>query len=340
MTNPSRPVTPQVAMKIRALLLKYSDRLANKKMILAVSGGPDSMAMLLAAQHVGHYIKKNFIVANFSHGLRPLEDELERALVEEVARNCGFNFVSGIGKVLATEAAAREARYNFLIKVALENNANALLTAHTRNDQAETVLLRLVRGTGLKGVGSIREISSRKVAGNEIFLLRPMLGVTRDQTEAICSASNVVPARDRSNYSLRYSRNRVRLNVIPELIKINSQAQVALASFAERAASDNDLLEALAHEAIAGFERRNKFSVEWDKKHLRQIPEPLLIRILENAWRQLAGEGSTLGSKKLAQMIRVIHNAGQAYLGRTGKLQAISADKVIMTITETSLDEA
>ena len=334
MDKPLGPVNKLVAMKIRASILKYSEKLEDKKMILAVSGGPDSLAMLLAAQNVGLNIKKKFIVANFSHGLRPKEDESERILVKNIAENFGFSFTSGSDEVLANEASAREARYNFLGKVALENDASAILTAHTRNDQAETVLLRLIRGTGLKGIRSIREISSRKIYGNEIYLLRPMLEVTRDQTEAICNEFNIQPARDKSNESLHYSRNRVRLKVIPELIKVNSQAQSALAAFAERAASDNQLLEDLALEAVAGFESRHKFSIEWDKKQLRQIPEPLLVRILENSWRQLTEDGSTLGSKKLQQMTRVIHSSGEVYLGKAGKLQTTETNKVIMKITK------
>jgi len=333
MSNSDRRVTRQIAMGIRQSALKYSQLLSNKKLVLAISGGPDSLAMLLATQYVGSKIRQKVIAAHFSHGLRPIEDEIEKNLVKDVAKICGVRFVSGADNVAANESAAREARYNYLSKIAIENDAIAIMTAHTRDDQAETVLLRLARGSGLKGISAIREMSSQVFLGNKIFLLRPMLKATREQTEAACLENEIAPARDKSNESVNYSRNRVRLNVIPELIKINSQAQAALVSFAERAASDDEFLENFALSAVTEFEIRTPYKVEWDKRRLRALPEPLLIRVLENSWRYLTGEGSTLGSEKIRQIINVIKTSGHTDLGKKGQLVNVKGDKVAMMVS-------
>ena len=320
-------------MKVRETTFKYREVLANKNIVFAVSGGPDSLAMLLATQYLGARLKKKIVVAHFSHGLRPTEDEIERNLVRQVAENCGVKFTYGNANVNPSESAAREARYKYLAMVALEYDAIGILTAHTCDDQAETLLLRLVRGSGLKGVGSIREFSSRTIQGNKVLLLRPMLKITRAQTEAACLECDVLPARDKSNDSLRYARNRIRSNVIPELEKINIQAQAALVSFTDRASKDNEFLEDLAASKALEFETRTPFKVEWDKRQLRELPEPLLIRVLENSWKHLTGEGSTLGAQKIRQMIRVIQTSGYAHLGKKGHLANERGEKIMMIVS-------
>ncbi len=320
MTSGPRPATKRVAMAVRRALARHGGSLGHGRLVLAVSGGADSMAMLLAVAEVGARLRKRMAVAHFAHGLRPWADRRERALVRRAAADLGLPFEAGQGQTRPSEAAARDERYRFLGQVAAEYDAVGVLTAHTQDDQAETVLLRLTRGAGLRGAGAIRELSSRVVDGRELTLLRPLLSVSRADTEAVCGEAGVSPARDASNRSLRYARNRVRLRVLRELGELNPDVRAALAGFAERAAEDEELLEVLAREAVAEFEERSPWSISWPKAELRRLPRPLLARVLESAWRSLQGEGATLGRRKLDQAALVIARGGKASLGRGGSL--------------------
>ena len=306
-------------MAMRRAIRRHRERLGDGRLVLAVSGGADSMAMLLACAEVGAGIRERMVVAHFAHGLRPTADRRERALARRAAERLGMPFAAGAAPSPADEAGARAARYRFLADVAA-GCAGAVLTAHTRDDQAETVLLHLTRGAGLRGAGAIREWSSRRVDGRDLVLLRPLLGVGRADTEAVCAEAGVVPARDGSNRSLRYARNRVRLRVLRELEALNPDVRGTLGGFAAGAAEDADLLERLAADAVGGFEERSASSVAWPKRELRRLPRPLLVRALEAAWRHLNGDGATLGRRKLAQAAVVVSRGGRLSLGRGGCL--------------------
>src|SRR5205085_11010695 len=142
-----------------------------------------------------------------------------------------------------TEDAARIARYEFLRRAAREIGATAIATGHTRDDQAETVLLHLARGSGLAGLAGMRPLRDG--------IARPLLAIGREDTVAVCRASRIRSRTDPTNRSLRFARNRVRLEVLPKLAKINPRASEAVARFAEAAAElqtedDGDVAAALA----------------------------------------------------------------------------------------------
>ncbi len=326
-----RTETKRVAHAMRRAIVRNAERLGQGRLALGVSGGPDSLAMLLACEELGARLRARLVVAHFSHGLRPWSDRQEQALVRRAAVRLGLPFAAGEGYSGSSEASAREARYRFLGQVAAAYEASAVATAHTQDDQAETVLLRLARGTGLRGAGAVREMSARNVDGRELVLLRPLLQVTRAQTEAVCAEAGVAPARDGSNRRLRYARNRVRLRALKELAEVNGDVRSALAGFAERAAEDDALLERLARDAAARFEARSAGRVSWPKAELRKLPAPLQARALESAWRGLQGEGATLGHRKLEQAMRVVARGGEVSLGKGGRFVVGPGPLALMT---------
>lgn len=333
MTPPvTRGATRRVAMAMRRALVRHREQLGGGTLLLAVSGGADSMAMLLACAEVGARTRGRMLAAHFSHRLRPTADRRERAAVRRVAESLGVPFTSGTAQSPSDEAGARDARYRFLAEVAAEHGAAAVLTAHTQDDQAETVLLRLARGSGLRGAGAIRECSERSVDGRTLTLLRPLLHVTRTETEAVCAEAGIRPAHDATNRSLRYARNRVRLRVLRELTALNPHVRAALAGFAERAADDDALLDQLAKDAVSGVEERSASSVAWPKSALRALPPALLPRVLEQAWRSLHGDGATLGHQKLAQAAHVVARGGRLSLGRNGSLSVGPGPSARMTV--------
>src|SRR5205085_713335 len=141
-----------------------------------------------------------------------------------------------------TEDAARIARYEFLRRAAREIGATAIATGHTRDDQAETVLLHLARGSDIAGLAGMRPLRDG--------IARPLLAVTHEDTAAVCRAARVQPRTDPSNRSLAYARNRVRHKVLPELAKLNPRVVDAIARLADAAAERHDAEQGLIDAAV------------------------------------------------------------------------------------------
>ena len=315
------PATKRVANALRAALRRHRQALSGGPLLLAVSGGPDSMAMLLAASTLGDALTRRFVVAHFSHGLRPSAERKEAALVKRLANTLQLPVHHEKGRVEPAEAAARDARYAFLSRAALHAGASAVLTAHTQDDQAETVLLRIIRGSGTRGAGGIRELSSRRIEGSKITLLRPLLTVGRADTQSVCNEAGIRAAVDGSNRSVRFARNRIRLRVLPELARLNPEVGAALARFAANAQADDDLLESIAAGLVDG-EERGPDRVTWPKQALLDLAAPLEARVLQSAWASLAGEGASLSAAKLGTAARLIRSpkGGELALGRGARL--------------------
>jgi tRNA(Ile)-lysidine synthase len=173
---------------------------------LAVSGGPDSLALLLLA-HAAH--PGQIAVASVDHGLRP-EAAGEVALVERVARERGIPFTP-LKVTLApgnTQARAREARYAALAGWAQSERLGAVATAHHADDQAETLLMRLNRGSGLAGLAGVRACGV--IEGTEVTLLRPLLGWRKAELAAVVAGAGLTPAEDPSNANPDFERVRMR----------------------------------------------------------------------------------------------------------------------------------
>lgn len=173
---------------------------------LAVSGGPDSLALLLLAHAA---MPGRIAVASIDHGLRP-EAAGEVALVERIAAERGIPFTALTVKLAPgnVQAKAREARYAALAGWAQEAGLGAVATAHHADDQAETLLMRLNRGSGLAGLAGVR--ASTTIDGTEIALLRPLLGWRKSELSAVVEDAGVTPALDPSNTNPDFDRARLR----------------------------------------------------------------------------------------------------------------------------------
>ena len=314
--RPAQPATERTARAVAAALRRHARAVGDGPLIVAVSGGADSMALLFALAACGVETEQP-VVARFAHGLRPRADRTEAKMVRGAASSLGWAFEDGAGDAAAhakrtgasVEEAARDLRYAFLAEMAARHSASAVLTAHTLDDQAETVLLRLTRGSGLRGAAGMREWSVRSAAGRPLRLLRPLLNVTRADTEAVCAEQGATPASDATNRSLRYARNRVRNRALPELARVNPDARRALARFAQAARADDDYLAQAAREAVRGAERRSPGKVEWRRAALAALPWPLFVRVVEAAWAHVRGGGAALSNAQLAA-VRALADAG------------------------------
>lgn len=213
-------------------------------LLVAVSGGTDSTALLLILHDLADEHGLVLHVAHFDHRARPRASAADAQYVADLAARCGASIRIGRADAKpASEDAARSARYEFLRRAAAEVGAAAIATGHTRDDQAETVLLHAVRGSGLAGIAAMRP--SRE------GIVRPLLGIGRAETVAVCAAAGITPREDPSNRSLKFARNRVRHKVLPELAKLNPRAVEALARLAAAAGEATDTLRAVADSALA-----------------------------------------------------------------------------------------
>ncbi len=209
-------------------------------MILACSGGADSTALLLAVKELADRKKLQhaIVAAHFDHGLRKDSGE-DAAFVRDLCKDRRIDLVLGSSPVAKRgnlEENARNARYSFLAKTAKKHGAFAVLTGHTVNDQAETFLLNLVRGSGKDGLTAMPSI--RPLAKCDAQLLRPLLHIaTREETAAYCEENDVRFLSDPMNEDARFARVRIRREVLPLLSELNPRIVQTLARTAEQFAN-------------------------------------------------------------------------------------------------------
>jgi len=224
--------------KIIAFLNEHN--LNDKTIVVGFSGGYDSMCLLDILSKIRQkegFFDLNIIAAHYNHNWRGEEALKEQEVCRIFAASKGFEFVTktapaGIKK---SENEARILRYEFFDEVLEDYDADAVFTAHNKDDNAETILYRVIKGTGLVGLKGI----SKKRG----YFYRPLLNITRSEIVEYCEANNLSPNKDSSNMDTTYRRNFLRLNVIPLLEKINPNVKESLNTLAEVANSENDIIE-------------------------------------------------------------------------------------------------
>ena len=218
--------------------------------VVGVSGGPDSLSLL----NVFLRLEYPVIVAHFDHCLRP-DSSLDAEKVQKTAEKANLPFVLGRADVktyaenehLSIEEAARKARYHFLFDQARRANAQAVAVAHSADDQVETVLMHLLRGAGLSGLKGMTYRAIVPEWDQEIPLVRPLLGVWREEIMAYCQELGTQPALDPSNQDIHFFRNRLRHELIPLLEGYNPQVKQVIWRMALTLAADHEVLEEYFH---------------------------------------------------------------------------------------------
>jgi tRNA(Ile)-lysidine synthase len=285
--------------------------LARGSVLLAVSGGADSSALLVGTALVRERLGLGVEVATLDHGLRPEAVEEVRA-VERLAAHYSLpvhvrqlHLRPGAG----LEQRARQARYEALEALRAERGLAAVATAHTADDQAETLLMRLARGTALRGAAGI--LATRGT------LVRPLLERTRAEIEAFLREQGTDFVRDPMNADPRFFRARVRQDVLPALARAAGfPVAERLASFARLAAEDDALLDALAE---AAWRRLGGSRGGLDAVGVRALEPPLRRRVLA---RLLAQEGAVVDGATLGRALDAVARGGSATLSQGLQLRA------------------
>lgn len=218
--------------------------------VLAISGGLDSMVLLEIFHQLASRNNWRLVAGHLNHCLRGQESDRDEEYVKEQCSQRAIPCISHRADITALadaesisiEAAARRARYDFLSRVCQENNCQYLVTAHHADDNAETVLQRIIRGTGIKGLAGIKPFRKIITGTHKISLLRPLLNITRVELEDYSRKSGLSYCHDSSNDSLDYTRNQIRNSLLPTLAGQFNPAISKSLNNLSRIASDSDII--------------------------------------------------------------------------------------------------
>ena len=287
-------------------------------LIVGVSGGPDSICLLYLLSRVAPAMGLQLHVAHLNHGLRGEDGEGDAACVqrhcESLGMLCTTAYVSALdykaihSQVTSLEEAAREVRYAYFSEIAHKLGAKAVAVGHTEDDQVETILLHLLRGSGITGLGGM-SVESRwtdQASSRSIGILRPLMGVSRQATEEYCRRHRLETRLDSSNLSARFSRNRVRLELMPQLRSFNPSVHKALLRLAKQAQEEESYWQQEVRRVWPQVAQVGASEVALDTRQLWELPAPLITRLIRHAYGQLVADARGLESAHIDAIIRLL----------------------------------
>jgi tRNA(Ile)-lysidine synthase len=285
--------------------------------VIGVSGGPDSVALLHILLHLQLEMGITLVAAYINHGLRPVESEVEEDFVRSMSKDLGVLYDSVQVNVrehakqekISLEHAARDLRYKALREIASKHEASLITVAHTADDQAEEILIRLLRGSGMKGLSGMRNR-----AGD---IIRPMLSLDKDTILRYLDDKKISFCMDSSNTDMRFVRNRVRHKLIPFLEDTFDQGiRSSLCKTADSLAEDEKLLDDLTVKAVREVLVSSDIEVGQggprlvlDRKKLTELPIALQRRTIEQILWKLHCKAS------YTHIMKIVEAAGN---GKTG----------------------
>ncbi|MEH2153120.1 tRNA lysidine(34) synthetase TilS [Nostoc sp.] len=272
----------------------------NQRLLIAVSGGQDSLCLIKLLLDLQSKWGWHLGIAHCDHRWRS-DSEANANHVEKLARTWGISFyLETANKLINSEATARDWRYQALSAIAQANNYQYIVTGHTASDRAETLLYNLIRGTGADG---LQALTWQRPLTTDIMLVRPLLEITRIQTEQFCQEFKLPIWEDSTNQDLQYARNRIRQELIPYLRdNFNPKVESALAQTAELLQAEVEYLEkatqelrdralGIGHGAWGmGYEEDSLTSIlplRLNRRILQKAPLALQRRVMRQALQQI-----------------------------------------------------
>ncbi len=281
------------------------------------------MALLHALVALREQANLELHVAHLDHDFRGDEAEVDARFVAQAAS--GLGLPSTIGKadpaeyqermgVSSFEEAAREVRYSFLGEVAETAGLGIVALGHTFDDLAETVLMRIMRGSGTRGLRGMVELSDWKSRDSDkrATLFRPMLGVSKEEALRYCAENNITCRRDTGNVLMRFTRNRVRHHLLPALEEYNPNIKSALVRLSRIAALEADYLEQELAEAWASLAEVQDGRVTLDMPSLGALHPLMQHLVLAKAYEEASGSRRRLGEAHILSMVRMLGGSSVA----------------------------
>ena len=321
---------PKYGLALERRLLKQVSQLlrdlglveCRQPLVVAVSGGPDSLALLLLLAELKQPLGLSLHVAHLDHGLRGGDSQADAQFVEEIALQLSLPVTLEqedvkayrMGRHLSLEEAAREVRYSFLSRVAVAQEAAAVVLGHTADDQAETILMHLIRGSGLAGLTGMspRAYWPSSQHNQSITLVRPLLEVKREETKSYCLWKGFTPRDDSSNLSLQFTRNRLRSDLLPRLRSYNPRFQEALLRLGRSASQDQAYILEEASRARDRLAADLGDGITIERKGFVALPPTLKRHLLRLVYQEIRGSYHGLEHRHLEGMVKLAQ-------GGTGK---------------------
>ena len=303
------PLIKSVAGQIR----QYKLLEQGETVVVGVSGGPDSVALLYILCQLSTRLGIKPVVAHLNHGFRGVEAQADASFVTDLAHSLDIPAFVEARDVdtycaknhLSHQQGAREVRYNFLREVATRTGATKVALGHHADDQAETVLLHLIRGAGINGLKGMLPM-------RDGFYIRPLLAFRRQEIEDFCLYHHLVFCTDSSNLKTEYLRNQIRLELIPLLKrKYNPNVVETLNRLGALCWDEDHYLE---QQALKVYTKvclaDNRQNVSLSVKGLREAPTALIRRVIRLAWSSVHGGQQDLSYRHIEQVTAVLNSGG------------------------------
>jgi tRNA(Ile)-lysidine synthase len=296
-----------------------------QKLLVAVSGGADSLALAAATEFEAKKLGLKIAGAVIDHGLQKNSDQVAANAAKQLT-NLGFDEVHvtkvSVGKKGGPEAAAREARYTALEALRLKTKSHFVLLGHTASDQAETALLGLVRGSGAKSLSGMSEKTGS--------VLRPLLAIERSTTEEFCKDSGIKFWSDPQNQDQKYLRVLIRKTILPFLEKnLGGSVGKALIRTSDQLREDNQYLDAETSRRYAKLAEVSGSSVSFDALKLVKLPAAILNRVIKTSLDSFGGESSRAHVLAVTELVLSWH--GQKPLTLPGVRVGRKANTITFT---------
>ena len=292
-------------------------------LVVGVSGGPDSTALLRCLSRITSVFPLKLHVAHLNHDFRGKEADDDEAFVLDLAKQLGLNCTSEYQDtdmyqrqqgISSFEQGARELRYEFLLKVAREQQSKLVAVAHTADDLAETVLEHILRGSGLNGLRGMSEISHWPWPSKErkVKLFRPFLDINKLETSLYCDALDQAFRQDTTNDMLNFTRNRVRKTLMPLLAsEYNPQIQNALIRLSRSSAIDFDYIEQEMNTlwdemSVCDTYPPQEPRVEFDMRQISTLHPSMQRHLVRKAYIHVCGDTRRITEKHIAAVVKLI----------------------------------
>lgn len=331
----------KVASVIEYLKLSHN----SNPLVVAVSGGPDSVALLLILAVVREKLGLTLHVAHLDHGLRGKESARDKDFVVDLAykldipTTCAFRNVNEHKSryKLSLEDAARNVRYEFLAQVAREQNASAIILGHTYDDQVETILMHLIRGSGVDGILGMPQLSywPSKFSRERTPIVRPFLDVTKQETEKYCAANDISPRLDSSNLSSSITRNRIRSELLPILETYNPLVRAAITRMSSAVWYQDDYLKHVSMDNFSSVVSHFENSIVINRKQFCELHPALQRALIITSYEKIRGSTKDLKNQHIENLLKIATSTEAKQINFTGGLIAyVQGNEITFSLKE------
>ena len=297
--------------KVKETIKKYNLINSGDRIVLGVSGGPDSIAMLDILRQLRDEIKFEIYVVHINHNIRGKDADEDEEYVKKYCENYNIKCFSkkidvptiAQNEKIGTEEAVKKVRYEYFEEILQKTNSNKIGIAHNKNDKVETIIMHLLRGSGVSGLRGIEPIRENK-------FIKPLIECDRQEIEKYCKENNLQPRIDKTNFENEYTRNKIRNIVIPYIKEqFNPNIIETITRLSEVISNEDNFIEKIAQETynkLLVIEENNR--IELNLKEFNLLDEVLKNRIILIATKKIFGSTQGIEKVNITDIIKLCNN--------------------------------